>query len=209
MDTTERKTHWENIYRKRKSEELSWYQELPETSLNIINSLQVPPSKPVIDIGGGDSHLVDSLLSSGFTDISILDISLNALERSKSRLAERAQNVTWICEDVAAFQPKSKYVLWHDRAVFHFLTTDTEVQHYVNAVSAGVEAGGYFVLGTFSEQGPEKCSGLDIRQYSREKILNLYGAGFSLVESFTTDHNTPSGAKQNFLFCVLKKKSEF
>ncbi len=203
MITDERKNHWENVYSTKQPNEVSWTQEVPATSLKIINSFNLDKSAAIIDVGGGDSKLVDFLLSDGYTNITVLDISGEALERAKKRLGTKANNVKWIETDITAFEPTEQYVVWHDRAAFHFLTTPEQITNYVNRASNWVT--GYIAIGTFSENGPKKCSGLDITQYSEDKLENTF-KGFERIECITEDHTTPFNTTQNFIFCSFKKQ---
>lgn len=205
MSVFYRKEHWENIYSTKKFTEVSWYQKVPETSLKLIDELKLPDNSNIIDIGGGDSFLVDNLLEKGYENISVLDVSAKAIDRAKSRLGDKSEKVNWIESDASNFNPEGKFDLWHDRAAFHFLTSDEEVNNYVNTVKNSINKNGYLIIGSFSENGPTKCSGINIRQYSEEKFTNLFEHSFSKVKCFYVDHQTPSGSIQNFVFCVFKK----
>lgn len=198
------KLHWENVYETKNANEVSWTQLIPQTSLNLIRSCNLPKTASIIDVGGGDSQLVDYLLEEGFTNITVLDISEKALNKAKQRLGDRAAHVNWIVSDVTSFEPQSPFDVWHDRAAFHFLTSEEQIEKYVSIVKRAVKE--YMIIATFSEQGPKKCSGLDIQQYSEEKIDDLFKNEFVKVKCFTEDHVTPFNTKQNFLFCIFKKK---
>lgn len=200
------KEHWENVYNTKEIDAVGWFQKKPETSLKLIEKASINLNSPIIDVGGGAYFLVDNLLERSFTDITVLDISQKAIQIAKKRLGEAATKVNWIVEDIVEFKPVQKYVLWHDRAVFHFLTNTEDVKRYVNLVSDSVVNGGHFILGTFSVDGPKKCSGLDIVQYSEQSIADLFSANFDIFESFRIDHFTPSDFKQNFLFSHLIRK---
>jgi 2-polyprenyl-3-methyl-5-hydroxy-6-metoxy-1,4-benzoquinol methylase len=202
--TDERKSHWENVYTTKQPHEVSWTQEVPTTSLKIINSFNLDKSAGIIDIGGGDSNLVDFLLDEGYTNISVLDISSEALERAKKRLGAKADNVKWIESDITEFKPTEQYAVWHDRAAFHFLTTPEQIANYVATAAKAVT--GYLAIGTFSENGPKRCSGLDITQYSEEKLENTFTARFKKTDCLTEDHTTPFNTTQNFIFCSFKKR---
>jgi ubiquinone/menaquinone biosynthesis C-methylase UbiE len=206
MTAFNKEKHWEAIYATKKLTEVSWYQPKPELSLNLIAKLGLPKSASLIDIGGGDSFLTDYLLESGYADLSVLDISETALQRAKMRLDKKANQVNWIVADAAQFCPTKQFDVWHDRAAFHFLTTEADVASYVKNATQAIKKGGYLIIGTFSENGPKKCSGIEIKQYSTETLALLFNPYFDLVEGFTTDHITPSGAIQNFAFCVMKKR---
>tara|TARA_R100000935_G_scaffold4326_1_gene10302 strand:- start:746 stop:1369 length:624 start_codon:yes stop_codon:yes gene_type:complete len=207
MDHVEsKKKHWENIYDTKKLNEVSWYQPVPETSLNFINSAEVSKDAQIIDIGGGDSFLVDNLISLGYTNLSVLDISLNAIERAKKRLDKNAAEVTWIVSDVTDFKPSKPYDIWHDRAAFHFLTSPEDIQKYLNTMESAIKPKGYLILGTFSENGPTKCSGIEIKQYSIKELKAAIPDTFKFIEGKNIDHPTPSGSLQNFTFCKFQKK---
>lgn len=201
---SDRKKHWETVYETKGPEQVSWTQELPHTSLEFIRSFGLDKSASIIDVGGGDSKLVDHLLNEGYTNISVLDISAKALEKAKSRLGNRAAQVNWIVSDILDFEPSTSYDIWHDRASFHFLTTEDEIAHYVDLLKKA--AADRLVIGTFSEEGPKRCSALDIHQYSEESLSNLLAENFSKISCLTEDHNTPFDTQQNFLFCSFKRK---
>jgi 2-polyprenyl-3-methyl-5-hydroxy-6-metoxy-1,4-benzoquinol methylase len=205
MDNFDRRRHWETIYRTKKLNEVSWYQPVPTTSLALIEEACIARDAKIIDVGGGDSFLADYLLEKGYMDISVLDISEAALERAKARLGENAASVKWIVSDVTAFSPEEKYDIWHDRAAFHFLTSEPEIRQYVNVVERSIKTGGTLIIGTFSEQGPKKCSGIDIKQYTAESLVNTFKEQFTIRQSILVDHSTPFETVQNFLFCTFLK----
>ena len=200
------KEHWEDVWAKKKSSEVSWYQQEPKTSLELI--LLIHPSKDtsIIDVGGGDSRLVDKLLQLGFQNITVLDISANALERAKERLGKRAQLIKWIECDVRNFDSDDQYDIWHDRALLHFLTSDEDLKNYVELTKRHVKTGGYLIISTFSTKGPKMCSGLDTKQYSEESMKKLFSNGFNPVKSFEEEHVTPFGKSQIFTCNVFRKK---
>lgn len=202
MDT-ERKKHWETVYETKNPEEVSWTQEIPKTALDFIHSFHLPKSAKIIDIGGGDSKLVDYLIQEGFENISVLDISEKALEKTKLRLGDNAKKVNWIVSDITQFEPNTTYDIWHDRATFHFLTTAEHVSKYIETAQKSVNK--YLILGTFSENGPKKCSGLDIKQYNEEALTKELKNSFKKINCVTEDHITPFNTTQNFLFCSFKK----
>lgn len=206
MEQPQLSLHWENIYQTKALTEVSWYQEVPDTSLQLIQQLQLPFSAKIIDIGGGDSLLVDHLLMLGYTDITVLDISATAIEKAKQRLGEKWKSVKWIITDITKFDPTEKYDVWHDRAAFHFLSHDLLVEKYVAIANQFIQPGGFLVLGTFAENGPKKCSGLDIRQYSEENMSLLFQDGFQKIDCFEIGHHTPSNSVQQFQFCTFKKR---
>lgn len=201
-----RKSHWENVFSTKGEKEVSWYQQKPETSLQFFTENNIPKDAKIIEVGGGDSYLIDNLLDLGYTDVTILDISKNAIARLKKRLGAKANKVKFIISDVLEFSPKEKYDVWHDRASFHFLTSIEDIQKYKSLVSNSLNENGLLFLGTFSENGPLKCSGLEITQYSESKIQSVFENDFSVENCFTEDHQTPFDTVQNFIFCSLKKK---
>ena len=201
MDT---KKHWENIYETKSPAEVSWTQKVPETSLDFIHDLGITGTAKIIDVGGGDSNLVDFLLDEGYENITVLDISAKALERAKKRLGSKAEKVRWVVSNITDFEPDTVYDLWHDRATFHFLTTTEQVDKYLNTARKSVR--GFMTIGTFSDSGPTKCSGLEITQYSEEKLQTSLAEGFEKIRCIREDHKTPFNTVQNFLFCSFKKK---
>lgn len=205
MENFDRKKHWENIYETKQLNEVSWFQPTPETSLNFFKEYKIPTTAKIIDIGGGDSFLVDFLLDLGYQNITVLDISEAALNRAKKRLGNKANQVNWIVADVATFEPIEKYDFWHDRAAFHFLTNEDEVKHYVETVGNSITPNGILVIGTFSEHGPKKCSGIDIKQYSANTLIKLFSSEFEQLNCFTVEHQTPFNTIQQFVFCSFKK----
>lgn len=205
MENFDRKKHWENIYQTKKQDEVSWFQPTPETSLDFFNKFNVPFTAKIIDIGGGDSFLVDSLLDLGYQDITVLDISEIALNKAKLRLGNRASLVKWIVADAATFKPTEIYDFWHDRAAFHFLTQADEIENYLDTVQQFVKPTGVLVIGTFSEQGPDKCSGIEIKQYSENSMVDLLKNFFEKIQCITVDHQTPFDTMQSFVFCSFRK----
>lgn len=205
MEDFNRKKHWEHIYQTKELKEVSWFQTTPNTSLNFFKQFDVLKTAKVIDIGGGDSFLVDHLLDLGYQDITVLDISAAAIERAKQRLGEKAKNVKWIVADASNFIPTEKYDFWHDRAAFHFLTDESEITHYLEIAHQNMSSSGVLVIGTFSEQGPTKCSGIEIKQYSETTMTMRLKKFFEKNNCVTVDHKTPSGSIQNFVFCSFRK----
>lgn len=203
-----KKDHWNKVYETKKPTEVSWYEPMPEVSLTYITDCKLEKDAAIIDIGGGDSFLAEFLLAQGFTDITVVDISEKAIERAKERLGEKADEVNWIVADVSKFQPERQYDLWHDRAVFHFLTEESQIENYLSSVKDAVKPGGFVVMGTFSENGPTKCSGLEIKQYSISQMQDLFYEGFSTLSCKNIDHQTPSGGMQNFTFCSFRKDTK-
>lgn len=200
------KKHWENIYASKKSEEFSWTQDTPSTSIAFLNEFNVLKEAPIIDVGGGESKLVDYLIKDGYTDLTVLDISEKALDRAKARLGEDASKVNWIVSDITEFLPSREYVVWHDRATFHFLTEQSQIERYVSIASGYLIENGFMTMGTFSESGPEKCSGLQIKQYSEESLSSILHSAFIKLRCSTENHITPFQTVQSFLFCSFQKK---
>jgi len=201
-----RATHWENIYQTKDISTVSWYQPTPLTSLELIADCNLDKDAAIIDIGGGDSFLPDHLLALGYTNITVLDISEKALSNAKLRLGEDASKIRWILEDVTKFCPKLKYDLWHDRAAFHFLRDDKEIQAYGKLVSENLIDNGKAIIGTFSNNGPTKCSGIEISQYSKDELSKVFAEDLFIDKCINVDHTTPSKAVQNFTFCTFSKK---
>lgn len=205
MENFDRKKHWENIYQTKELKDVSWFQPTPETSLDFFKQFNVPTTAKVIDIGGGDSFLVDHLLDMGYQDISVLDISVAAIERAKQRLGDKAKNIKWIVADAATFKPTEKYDFWHDRAAFHFLTDEQEISNYLQTAQENINTTGVMVIGTFSELGPTKCSGIEIKQYSEITMTERLKNFFEKINCRIVDHKTPFDTVQNFVFCSFRK----
>lgn len=208
MEDFDRKKHWENIYKTKELKDVSWFQPTPETSLSFFNQFKVSLTSKVIDVGGGDSLLVDHLLDQGYQDVTVLDISVSAIERAKKRLGDKSENVTWIVADATTFKPTERYDFWHDRAVFHFLTDEKDISNYIENAQQALKPTGVLVIGTFSEQGPKKCSGIEIKQYSETSMPDRLNCFFENINCTTVDHKTPSGAVQNFVFCSFRVKNK-
>lgn len=200
------KQHWENVFSTKAENEVSWFQTHPKTSMEFVELFELPLNAKIIDIGGGDSHFVDALLEKGYQNIYVLDISANAIERAKQRLGNKANNVHWIVSDVTEFEPPIQFDFWHDRAAFHFLTTEEKIYKYTSLAEDAIKRDGYLILGTFSENGPNKCSGLEIKQYSEASMSARFEVAFDSIKCITEDHKTPFETTQNFLFCSFKKK---
>lgn len=207
MESFDRKAHWEQIYQTKNLHEVSWYQPVPETSLQVFKTLHIPADAAIIDVGGGDSLLADHLLHLGYRNITVLDISAKALERAKARLGSDAHRIKWIVADAASFIPEEKYDVWHDRAAFHFLTDEQDVNRYLNTAQQHLKPDGILIVGTFSEAGPKKCSGIDIKQYSEAAMTELMKTYFEKIRCFSSEHETPAGHIQQFLFCLFRKKA--
>lgn len=205
MENFNRKKHWEEIYENKPLESVSWYQPNPEVSLHFIHQSSLSKEAKIIEIGGGDSFLVDFLLAAGFENITILDISNAAIERARKRLGDQATKVKWIVSDILDFVPDTRYDFWHDRATFHFLTAREEIDRYIEIADQAISAQGVLVVGTFSEQGPRKCCGIEIKQYSTQSLTDLFQSYFKKIECMTIDHSTPFDTIQNFVFCSFTK----
>lgn len=201
----DKKNHWENIYSTKELKEVSWYQPKPETSLNLFQENHVALDAQIIDVGGGDSFLVDNLIELGYTNVTVLDISETAIERAKERLGLKADLVNWVVSDILNFQPNVEFDVWHDRAAFHFLTQNAEIEKYKAIASNAIRLNGLLFLGTFSENGPLKCSGIEIKQYSEQTMMQQFNDNFEKVKCFTIDHPTPFDTIQNFQFCTFRK----
>ena len=199
------KNHWENIYTNKDENEVSWFQTVPKTSHQLIKKLNLKSNDNIIDIGSGRSRILKILIDEGFNNLSYLDISKEACKKSKIALGDDKSKVNWNVENILNFKSKIKYKLWHDRAVFHFFTDKKDIEKYKEVSIKNISAGGYLVLGTFSINGPKKCSGLDVSQYSEQSLYEIFKSDFNLLESFYIDHQTPFDTTQNFLFCIFKK----
>jgi 2-polyprenyl-3-methyl-5-hydroxy-6-metoxy-1,4-benzoquinol methylase len=200
------KTHWEAIYASQAPDAVSWYSPHLETSLALIERAAAGKKlASIIDVGGGESSLVDDLLARGYENITVLDVSQVAIEVTKRRLGRAATQVRWITTDITQVQGElPSYDVWHDRAVFHFLTTSEQRAAYVRQVGHAVKPGGHVIIGTFGPEGPARCSGLDVIRYDAESLHDQFGVRFRLVESSKELHRTPFGTTQQFLFCYCK-----
>ena len=208
MTALERQTHWQNVYQTKGERDVSWFQEVPAISLNLIQATGVGPDASIIDIGGGASRLVDALVTEGFRSLSVLDVSEKALATSRERLGPRAKNVAWIVADVTAWRPDKSYDVWHDRAAFHFLTDPADRAAYAESVRDAVRPGGHVIIGTFAPDGPERCSGLPVIRHDAASIGNVLGRSFKLGESRRHDHQTPGGSIQRFQFSRFQRQTE-
>ncbi len=200
-----RKNHWENVYGQKKPVEVSWYQVEPIVSLEFIASTGIDYAAKIIDVGGGASVLVDKLLDQGFQNLTVLDISSKAMHYAQERLGRRAENVSWVEADVTEFESSVQYDVWHDRAVFHFLTDAEERTKYMRRLEAALKPGGHIVIAAFAIDGPLKCSNLDIERYSPEKIKTEFRDSFELVNSVSEVHITPWNKEQKFIYCYFIK----
>lgn len=198
--------YWDNIYQLKSENQVGWFQAYPKTSMEFIELFDLPKTANIIDIGGGDSRFVDALLEQGFENIWVLDISVLAIEKAKLRLGEKAESVHWIVSDITDFQPTVQYDFWHDRAAFHFLTTEEKIKRYVALSTRYIKPKGIMILGTFSESGPAKCSGLEIKQYSESSLSSRFKSNFERIKCIHEAHLTPFNTTQDFLFCSFRKK---
>lgn len=202
----ENKQHWEQIYQTKPATQVSWFQAHPLLSLQYIQQTGVDKNAQIIDIGGGASMLVDHLLDDGFQHVTVLDISASALQVAQQRLGARADMVTWLEADITqAVLPNFEYDVWHDRAVFHFLTEPEDRRRYVDAVRKSVKPGGYVIVATFASDGPERCSGLQVVRYDPQNLHKEFGTDFELLDSTREEHHTPFGTDQKFIYCYCRK----
>lgn len=198
--------HWEKVYQTKTPQQVSWTEEVPAQSLALIAELNLPKDAAIADIGGGDSQLVDYLLSQGYTNITVVDISAAALDRAKTRLGKAATQVQWVVSDVLAFEPTQSFALWHDRAAFHFLTNPADVQCYLQLLEKYVA--GHVIIAAFSTDGPDKCSGLPVQQYSEGSMCSLMKNRFHKLRCDTVTHITPAAARQEFVYCGFSKQQQ-
>lgn len=206
MSDVERQAHWENVYQTKREGEVSWFQDSPSISLDLIRATGVRPDASIIDIGGGASRLPDALLEAGFSSITVLDLSEKAMHVSQARLGERGANVKWIVADVTTWQPPEVYDVWHDRAAFHFLTDPKDQAAYAERVSRALYPGGHVIIGTFAPDGPERCSGLPIVRHDAGSLGTILGPSFALTETREHEHRTPAGAIQRFQFSRFRRR---
>ena len=204
---SETKTHWDNVYLSKDPIETSWYQKDPTVSLNLITDSGISHSNSIVDIGGGASVLVDNLLAKGFQDLTVLDISDRALQYAQTRLATQADKVKWITMDITEFESPRQFDLWHDRAVFHFLTADKQKEKYKQCLNKALALNGYLILATFALDGPMKCSGLEVERYDATKLQAELGGNFNLLKVIKEHHLTPWGAEQKFNYSLFRKIS--
>ena len=203
--STDLHAHWENVYRTKGERDVSWFQDRPEISLELIKAAGVAPDAAIVDIGGGASRLVDALLDDGFVNLTVLDLSESALAAAKARLGRQGADVKWVAADVTAWEPAHTYDLWHDRAAFHFLTDPKDRAAYAARVSRAVRAGGHVIIGTFALDGPERCSGLPVVRHDAASIGAVLGPSFALIESRNHAHRTPMGSIQRFQFSRFRR----
>lgn len=204
----DRRRHWERIYRSKRAGERTWFQPRPETSLELLELAGCGPFSRIIDVGGGTAHLVDALVAKGYRHVSVLDISRSALDEAKARLGTRGTKVRWIEADITSTSIDDTFDLWHDRAVFHFLTEKSDRDAYVRTLMACLVEDGHAIVATFAKDGPVRCSGLPVVRYSPSALLAELGEGFELVEARSELHRTPAGRDQNFNYCLFRLKAQ-
>lgn len=201
----ESKEHWNKIYTAKSPTEVSWFQEHADLSLNLIKNIGISTSASIIDVGGGESTLVDDLLTQKYENITVLDLSKVALNTARSRLGKSASKVKWVESNVLEAElPLHTYDVWHDRAVFHFLTNEADRRAYVHQVKHAVKPGGFVLVATFAEDGPTECSGLPVMRYSADELYSEFGQSFKLIDQRRESHHTPNGADQKFIYCLCK-----
>jgi ubiquinone/menaquinone biosynthesis C-methylase UbiE len=204
----DKKQHWEQIYTTKASDNVSWFQEHAGQSLALIHNTGLAKSAAIIDVGGGASKLVDALTEEGYSDLSVLDLSSAALDVARQRLGRHAEYIGWMVGDITNVElPTNRFDIWHDRAVFHFLTDPADRQAYVEQVMRAVRPDGHVIIATFAEDGPEKCSGLPVVRYKPETLHATFGDNFTLVQHQKEAHNTPFGTVQQFVYCYCRKSS--
>lgn len=199
--------HWNDVYERKEPDQVTWFQPSLSVSLELIEEIGLSESASIIDVGGGASTLVDDLLERGHSDITVLDLSRNALKATRERLGQRAEQVTWIEGDITATElPEARYDLWHDRAVFHFLTDEAARQKYVALAEQALKPGGHVIVATFGLEGPEKCSGLDVVRYDPDGLHAEFGSPFAKLDEREESHKTPWGGEQEFIYCYCRRK---
>jgi len=205
-ELSSRKDHWQRVYDTSPIKELGWYDPEMKLAMDWIHSLNLAPDARIIDVGGGSSELVDLLIQSGFEDLTVLDVSDHALNKARKRLGVESGKVTWKTANIlSANLPTQQFDLWHDRAMFHFLMADDEIHNYLHTLSSSLKNGGHVILGVFSPEAPSKCSGLPVKRYSIDQMLETLGRGYILEQSKNKLHLTPSGIEQMYLFCLFRK----
>lgn len=203
----DRKAHWERVYKKNLPTEVGWYQEHPEMSLKLISATGVGVDSSIIDVGGGTSMLPGLLVDQGYRKLTVLDISANAIAKAKRQLGEKSKRIVWVEADVTNFSFTEKFDIWHDRAVFHFLTEALDRKRYVDSVNQALKSSGHLIISTFGLEGPPKCSGLNVTRYSPETLHNEFGDNFNLIEVSEEVHPTPSRVQQTFIYCRFSKRT--
>ncbi len=201
------KAHWDKVYSTKPAEAVSWFAPHLETSLKLIHEASTNKDAAIIDIGGGESTLVDDLFIEGYRNLSVLDISQKAIDVAKGRMGQNANRIQWYCADITqANLPEANFDIWHDRAAFHFLTKQSDRDRYVERVKRSVKHGGYVIMATFGPEGPTQCSDLDVERYDTQELHDQFGDSFELLQSSTEIHQTPMGTTQQFLYCFCKMK---
>ena len=208
MNDASRQAHWENVYTTKDESQVSWFQEIPAPSLELIELVGANLSSATVDIGGGASRLVDSLISQGYKDVTVLDLSTAALASARSRMGDKANQVTWIAADVTAWEPSRTYDVWHDRAAFHFLTDPKDQSAYVARLRRALRVGGHAIIGAFAPDGPERCSGLSVSRYDANSLAATLGRGFELIDTRRHEHTTPGGVTQKFQFSTFRRERD-
>ena len=208
MNEASRRNHWENVYASKGESEVSWFQETPTPSLELIALVGAVPGSAIVDIGGGASRLADCLVSRGYQDVTVLDLSAAALASARSRMGDKARQVTWIAADVTTWEPTRSYDVWHDRAAFHFLTDPSDKAAYIARLRRALRPGGHAIIGTFAPDGPERCSGLVVSRYDAGGLAATLGAGFELIDTRPHQHATPWGAAQKFQFSTFRRQPD-
>jgi SAM-dependent methyltransferase len=206
MGDAGRQAHWENVYTTKGENEVSWFQQSPAPSLELIVQAGAVSNSAIIDIGGGASRLVDHLVDQGFADVTVLDLSSAALETAKARLGARADRVHWLVADATIWEPVKRYDIWHDRAAFHFLTDEKDRTAYIARLGRGLKIGGHAIIATFALDGPEKCSGLPVARYDSASLGRTLGTTFKLVHTQRHEHATPWGSRQVFQFSIFRRE---
>ena len=201
------KDHWERVYTRKTAREVSWYQSHPEHSLVLIETAGRGREASIIDVGGGASTLVDHLLTAKYRNVTVLDIAHSAIEQAKARLGDQASRVTWLEDDVTGYSPARQFDIWHDRAVFHFLTNEEDRSSYLAVLKKALKPEGQAIIATFAENGPAQCSGLNVVCYSPETLSQVLGPAYRLVETRTENHQTPHGGVQQFVYCRFLRTS--
>ena len=202
-----RQGHWNDTYRAKLDTQVSWFQETPSRSLSLIQEAEIPKNASILDAGGGASRLVDALMARGYSDLSVMDVSEVALERSRIRLGKQATKISWINADVTEWNPPRRWMVWHDRAMFHFLVTETAQQDYVSALNRATLPGATVIIAGFAPEGPERCSGLSVTRHSAAGLARCLGANFRFISKSEEVHRTPAGARQDFLYTCFRRVS--